>query len=1043
MKITEISIKRPIYVIVLFSVLTILGYLGYRSLSAELMPKFTPPMINVQIIYPGASPSEVENSLTRKVEDALSGMPGIDRIQSYSYEGMSMLIVSFTYGTDIDKSITDAQNLISSKMSQLPREILTPIINKLTVDDKAIITLSATSKLEATQFYDLMDKRIIPELSGIRGTAKITMAGGQQREIQVNLDAQRMRAYGVSPAQVQGVIRAANLDFPTGSIRNEETNTAVRLSGKFKSVEEIRNLVVFTTPSGSQIRLQDIAEITDAVKDPKNLARVNGEEAILVNILKQGDANAVQVSDQVRKKIVELEDEYSAQGLSIDIAQDSTTFTRESISSVLNDLLLAVLLVSVVMLLFLHNFRNALMVMVVVPVSLVATFIGMNLLDFSLNLMSLLGLSLVIGVLVDDAIVVIENVYRHMEMGKNRVRASWDAIKEIGFTVLSITIVIVIVFLPIALTNTLVSDILRQFCLVIVISTLLSLLAALTLVPLLTSRFGTIHVLTGKNLFQKILMGFETGVTAFSNWIMKLMHWSLSHKRWVGLIILAITVAVFSLFPLGFIGFEFLPDVDRGEFIVQMEMPKDISLEESNAMVRKAENWFRTRPEVKSVVTMVGLTSDNTQSSQGLPYVAELNVKLVPRDQRNEDTKLYITKIKAPLTDYLVDARVKIFSVSLTGTAAKAAVEYVITGTNSDSVMVFAEKALQVMRSIPGTMQQELSVESGTPEINVAVDRDKMSALGLTLDNVGFTMQMTYQGNNTLKYTEGNYEYDINIRADKAYRRQVEDVENLTFTNSRGETVRLSQFADIKLGTGPNRLERYNRNSSVTIRSQVLGVSAGAVSKEFTNRLSKMDMPRGVKLVVTGDMKNMGESMGVLTGALLLSLLLVYLAMVVLYNNWTDPFVVMFSIPLSVIGAILALALTNTALSIYGMLGLVMLIGLVAKNAILLVDFANDAIGEGKSINDALTQAVRIRTRPILMTSLSVIIGMLPVALSRGAGAELRNGLAWVIIGGMLVSTFLTLVVVPVMYKIMHSLRRSVKDRPDIEKLMREEVRSN
>ena len=1038
MKISEISIKRPIYVIVLFSVLSILGYIGYRNLSAELMPKFTPPVINVQIIYPGASPTEVENSVTRKVEDALSSMEGIDKIQSYSYESLSMLFVTFRYGTDIDKSIADAQNYIDAKRSQLPVSVLSPVISKVTVDDKAIIILSATSTLEATQFFDLMEKRILPRLSGIKGVSKGILIGGLQREIQVNLDATRMRALGVTPAQIQGVIRASNLDFPTGSIRNPETQTAVRLSGKFTDVSEIRNLVVMTTPTGSQVRLQDIAEITDAIKDPSSLARVNGKEAILINIYKQSDANAVDVSNNIRETIASLEQEFSENGLKMEIAQDSTDFTRESISSVLTDLLLAVLLVSLVMLLFLHNIRNAIVVMIVVPVSLISAFIGMNLFNFSLNLMSLLGLSLVIGILVDDAIVVIENVYRHIEMGKNRVRASWDAIKEIGFTVVSITIVLVIVFLPIALTNALVSDILRQFCGVIIFSILVSLLAALTLVPLLTSRYGNIHVLTGKNLYEKFLIWFEKLIETFGEWVSGLMKWSLFHKRWLALIILAITVAVFSLFPLGFIGFEFLPAVDRGEFIVQLEMPKDISLEESNALVRKAEDWFRMKPEVTKVVTMVGLTSDNTQSTQGSPYLAELNVKLVPAKQREENTRIYIAKIKKPLSDYLVDAKVKIFSVAVTGQAAKAAVEYVITGNNADSVMIFADRALEVMRSIPGTMQQELSVERGTPEINVSVDRDKMSALGLTLDNVGFTMQMTYQGNNSLKYTENNYEYDINIRADKAYREQVDDVSNLSFINSRGEAIRLSQFADISLGTGPSRLERFNRNSSVTIRSQVLGASAGEVSQEFRDRIERMNKPQGIKLIVTGDMQSMSDSMTVMTGALLLSILLIYLSLVVLYNNWTDPFAILFSIPLAILGAIMALAMTNTALSVYGMLGLVMLIGLVGKNAILLVDFANDAIKEGKEINDALIQAVRIRTRPILMTALSTIIGMLPVALSKGSGAELRNGLAWVVIGGMLLSTFLTLIVVPVMYKILHSGqgRKGYSQKVDIERLI-------
>jgi len=363
-------------------------------------------------------------------------------------------------------------------------------------------------------------------------------------------------------------------------------------------------------------------------------------------------------------------------------------------------------------------------------------------------------------------------------------------------------------------------------------------------------------------------------------------------------------------------------------------------------------------------------------------------------------------------------------------------VEYIITGNNPDSVMRFAEKAFEALGSIPGAMQQELSVENATPEIIVTVDRDKMSELGLSLDNVGMVMQMNFQGNSQLKFEKGNYEYDINIRADRAYRQQAADVENLVFINSSGESVTLAQFAAISLGTGPNRLERFNRNSSVTLRSQAYGVPAGAISKAFFDKVEQMGKPGDIRIETTGDMKKMGDSMSVLNKALLLSLLLIYLSMVLLYNNWTDPFVVMFSIPFSVVGAILALALTNTAMSIYAMLGLVMLVGLVAKNAILLVDFANEARREGKSMDESLVESVKIRTRPILMTALSTIIGMLPVALSKGSGAELRNGMAWVIIGGMAMSTFLTLVVVPVVYKILHPVRKSKKEKANIEELM-------
>ena len=1018
MKISELSIKRPIYVIVLFLVIAILGFLGYSSLKAELMPKFTPPTMNVQVIYPGASPSEVESSLTLKLEDILSSLQGVESMRSYSFEGMSMIFVSFTYGTDIDKSIADAQNKLDAKKATLPSAILSPMINKITVADKSIITLSVTSNLETTEFSDLVEHRIVPELLRIPGMAKVESVGERPKEIQVNLDMEVMRALGMTPIQVLGVLRAANLDFPTGSVRNDKTNTSIRLSGKLQSVDEIRSLVLMTLPTGTQIHLYDVAEITENAKDAVKLARVNGKDAVLLNIFKQDDANAIDLSDNVRESIVSIENKFADEGLKIETVTDSSNFTRESIKSVLFDLLLAIILVTLVILIFLHNWRNALIVMLVVPLSLIGAFIGMKLFNFTLNLMSLLGLSVVIGVLVDDAIVVIENVYRHLEMGKDPVQATRDAMAEIGYTVVTVTLVLVIVFLPIALTDSLVSDILRQFCGVIIFAILFSLLAALTLVPLLTSRFGRVEELDGTRLTGRLLQSFENWVKNFGEWVSGILQWALGHKRWLGVIVLAVTVLIFALFPMGFIGFEFMPDVDQSEFSVLLELPKDISIEEASRTVARAEDWLLGKDEVTEVITMVGLTNSNNENSQGTPYLSEIGVKMVPPSERSESVTRYISHLRRELTDYLVDAKVKMFAASLHGAGNSADMEYVITGTQADSVAVFGEYALDVLRTIPGTLQQQLSTGSGMPEVEVVVDREKMSALGLALDNVGLTLQMAFQGNTSMKFVQNDYEYDINIRADKFYRENIDDVSGLTFINAQGNRITLDQFAEVRLGTGPNRLERYNRNPSVSISANVVGVSAGAASSEFLSQVSDRAEAMGVSLETVGDMKSMMDSMSVMGVALLLSLILMYLAMVVLYNNWIDPLVVMFSIPFSILGAILALAMSGTSLNIYAMLGLVMLVGLVAKNAILLVDFANEQLALGQKMDDALLAAVRMRTRPILMTALSTIIGMIPVAVASGSSAELRNGIGWVIIGGMTVSTLLTLVVVPVVYKL-------------------------
>ncbi len=1020
MRLSELSIRRPIYVAVLFLLITILGLLGLRSLQSELMPKFTPPTMNVSVVYPGASPTEVENSLTRKIEDALSSLQGIESMRSFSFEGMAMVFVSFRYGTDIDKAMTDAGNRIAANKMQFPLSALSPVINKITVDDKAVMTLALRSDLESGDFSDLVRQRIIPELLSIPGVAKVDAIGDRPSEIQVNLDLETLNSLGMSPLQVMGAIRAANLDFPTGSINDSDTHTSIRLSGKLASVDQMRSLVIMSLPAGTQIRLSDVAEVAEVPRDVTRIARLNGKETILLNIFKQGDANAIDLSDAVARLAEELESSYSDSALSIESVSDTSRFTRESIKSVFADLLLAVLLVAFVIGLFLHNMRDALIVMFVVPLSIIGSFIGMRVFGFSLNIMSLLGMSVVIGVLVDDAIVVIENVYRHLEMGKKPVVATVDAMREISFTVIAVTIALVIVFLPIALTESLVSDILRQFCGVIIFSILLSLLAALSLVPLLTSRFGKVTVPDSSSPWGRLMNGFEKGVSRFADMVGTVLSWSLAHKKWVGAFVLALTLLVCSLFPSGFIGFEFMPDVDQSEFSVLLEMPKDISVEKASVFVGKAETWLLDKPEITEVVSMIGLTNSNNESTQGTPYLAELGVKMVPPSERKKPVKLYASELRKELSDYLVDAKVRTFPASLHGSANSSALEYVVWGTVADSVAVFGEYALDVLRRIPGTSQQQLSTGGGMPEAVVTVDREKMSALGLTLETVALTMQMAFQGNTSLKYVRGEYEYDINIRSDASLRDDVYDISNLTFINSRGDRVTLGQFASVRTGTGPARIERYNRNPSVTLSSNVVGVSAGSVSQQFLQEASAKAKDMGVRITAAGNMKSMSESMGVLGLALLLSIVLMYFTLVVLYNDWSDPFVVMLSIPFSILGAIVALALSGTSLNIYAMLGLVMLVGLVAKNAILLVDFAKDRLAQGDTIDEALLNAVRMRTRPILMTALSTIIGMIPVALASGSSAELRNGIGWVIIGGMLLSTFLTLIVVPVVFKLFH-----------------------
>lgn len=1038
MKLAEISIKRPSLVIVLFTILILGGLFSYSQLGYELIPKFEMNVITVSTVYPGASPSEIENTVTKKVEDAVASLENIKKIDSKSYESLSVVSITLTSNANVDVSMNDAQRKINAVLSDLPDDAKTPSLNKFSLSDMPIITLGANGKMDEAAFFDLIDKKIVPVLSRVQGVAQVNIIGGQEREIQVNLDATKLQGYGLSIPQVQQTILASNLDFPTGNIQTREQKILIRLAGKYKNVEELRNLVV-SSQNGIQIRLKDVADVQDTQKNAEKIARVDQKSAIILQIIKQSDANAVSVSELVAETIKKLESDYKVNDLQLTTAKDSTVFTLEAADSVLHDLLIAVILVAVVMLFFLHSIRNSLIVMVSIPASLIATFIGIYYLGYTLNLMSLLGLSLVVGILVDDAIVVLENIYRHMEMGKSRIRASYDGTAEIGGTVTSITLVIVVVFLPIAMSTGLVSNIITQFCMTVVISTLLSLLASFTIIPWLSSRFGKLEHIEGKNLFGRVILAFEKLLTRFTNWVTEILKWCLDHYiKTIVVVVVLFLSSTMGLVGGGFIGGEFFAGSDSGEFLVQIEMPKDASLEQANFMTQKAEDYLSKQKYVYSQFSTVGQTSEGMGATQATAYKSEINVKMIDQAERTDDASVYAAKIKRQLEQILVGAKVKTVPVSIMGTAENATLGLIVTGPDVESAMKFAKLAEAELRKIPGTTEIKLTVEDGNPEINVQVDRDKMAALGLNLQTVGMTMQTAYSGNTDGKFRAGEYEYDINIKYNAFDRKNISDISNLVFINNAGEQIKLSQFASITEGSGPSMLERRDKTASVTVQGQNVGVPSGTIVNQWQEKLDKLEKPTGVSYIWGGDQENQSEGFGTLGIALLAAIILVYLVMVALYDSFVHPFVVLFAIPLSFIGAMLALALTNNSLNIFTILGIIMLIGLVCKNAIMLVDYTNQRRKAGETIRTALIQANHARLRPILMTTIAMVFGMFPIALASGAGSGWKNGLAWVIIGGLISSLFLTLIIVPVIYEIMEKIiaKFSKEDKTDYEQEM-------
>lgn len=1014
MKITEISVKRTTIPVVVFTILAIAGLYSYFHLNKELAPKMEIPVSAIMTIYPGAAPAEVESSVSKTIEEAVSAVEGIDKITTNSYESVSMIVIQYKDGINADLALQECERRVSTVKEKLPSSCREPRFMKFDINAFPIMNIAVNANIPEKEFYEIIDRDIKTSLQQVKGIAAVDILGGNEREIEIKVDALKLEQHGLSLLQLQQVIAASNIDFPAGKIKDDETKYLVRLSGKFRTLDQIRNLVVGATREGTAIRLEDVASVVDGVRKSPNMARINGKPAIGITIQKQTDGNAVDISKEVRKIIARYAEKYTARQMEFVIASDTSEFTNEAVNNVMKDLILAIILVSVTMLLFLHTFRNLVFILVSIPTSVISTFVFFSLFGFSLNLLTLLALSIVIGAIVDDAIVVLENIYRHMEMGKTRWQASLDAAGEIGLTVSSITLVLIAVFLPIGLTTGITGQILKAFSMTIVISILLSLLVSFTLVPLLTSRFGKLKEYDNNRFLDRFLLAFENFVNRIKKLVLSGLQKTIEHKALTILIASAMLVASVLLIIGGFIQTEFLDFGDRREFILSMETERTSTLEQTHAMCMEVEKELLKYPEVKTIYTKVG-TRTGKMSSLETPFAAEFIIGLAPRTKSNTSTKLFAQNLKNDLKGTFVGPVFRIVEINFLGMAGQP-VEIYVRGNNPDSARVYSATVVEELQKITGLSDIQSSVEHGNKEYVVDFDREKLARVGLTIGEIGAQMYLAYEGNRDLKYTEGNNEYDIYTSFDEFNRQNKSDLENISFSTRAGQLIKLSQVADIRESESPTGLTRYNKITSVSVTSNIIGKTIGTAGEEIKARLASTRIPDGVDVVYAGEMEQQNKSFASMIVALIASVIFMYLIMVALYDSYIYPLVVMLSLPLAVIGAFLALALTGKTLSLFSIMGIIMLMGLVAKNAILIVDFANKLQEEGKDVRTAIADATAVRFRPILMTNLALIVGLFPIALATGAGAEWKSSLGWVLIGGLSSSMVLSFLVVPVIY---------------------------
>lgn len=1029
MNITEISIKRPSLIIVLFSVFTLLGFIGYKNLSYELMPDFNQPVVVIKTVYPGAEPNEVETSVSRKIEDALSNLEGVDYLVTKSLPNASIIIANLNYGTDLDKSMQDAQRYLDNIRQDLPDEILSPVMSKVSPNDLPIMSISATSDLSATEFYQKMKDDYLPQIQQIKGVAEITVLGGEVREIHVKINQDKLKLYKISMVQVVEAINRSGLDLPAGKVQTDKESNSVRLTGKFASIEDIKNVQVAMPVLGSPVYVKDIADVIDGVKETTSISRYNGKNGIGLMLKKQGDANAVDVSKAVREKFQSIEQQNASSGVKIIIADDSTDNTIAAVNSVVFDLILAVLLVSLVMLLFLRSFRNSLIVLVAIPTSLVTAFAVMWLLGYTLNLMTLLAMSLIIGILVDDATVVLENIQKHLDRGKDKQTAAMAGRMEIGFAALSITLVDVVVFLPILFLQVFVADMLKQFSVVVVTSTLTSLLVGFTLTPWMASRIGKKEDLQPTNFFNRFLLWFEIQLENFNEWYGRRLEWVLSHKLAFTGIVIVLFVMTLGIMKQGIIGKELISTGDQGKFRMALEFDKSTSIQQNNLIAQKIEKYIIQQPEVATVFSNIGGPSTGIGSlGVGSANKTEFTIQLKSKKElKNVPTETFMKKLREDLKLKFPSIN---YSMAALGLIPRSApIEITLSGSNLDLVMKTGDELKSVIEKIPGADNVRLSVEAGSPEYKIIPDKDKMQRLGLTTAYVGLNLRTAFTGNEDATLTENGTEYPVRIWLDEFNRQNFEDVQQLSIINPMGIPVEVSQFASVEQDNSPSLLERKDRQPAVTLTADALGRPSGTVADDVVAYLKENPLPNGIQMTWGSDIKRQNDSFGALGSVLLISFLLIYLIMVALYDSFVYPFVVLFSIPVAAIGAFFALNLSLSNLSLFALLGLIMLMGLVVKNAILIVDFTNQLKAEGKHFKEALIIAGKGRMRPILMTTLSMVVGMLPIAMATGTAAEWKNGLAWVIIGGLLSSLILTVFLVPMVYYLVDTAKEKINRR--------------
>lgn len=1032
MGIIRFSIKRPVTMTILVSVILILGFFTFSKLPLALYPDMKLPYAAVMTSYSGAGPEEVEQ-VTKILEGQLNSLSGVKEIASYSTPGNSIILISFNWGTDMGNSINDIREKTSMVEKFLPSGVDKPMVLKMDVNMMPIVQMGIQAKgnTSMAQLQRIAEDEIKPRLERIPEVASVSITGGLTREIKVELDPVKLEANGLSLSQVTQTLSAENFNMSSGQVKSGGREYFLRNLQEFQSVDDIRDVAI-TTSTGATLRLGDIATVTDGYVDDTQITRLNGGAAVGIHCQKQSDANTVQACEAIKAEMAKIEKEMG-QDIAVDIVMDQSTYINQTLVSVQRTLVEGALLAMLILFLFLRNGRSTLIIFTAIPLSIITTFILMYYNNDTLNVITLGGLALGVGRMVDDSIVVFENVYRHRSLGLSPIEAAITGASQVSNAVIASTMTILAVFLPVMfVTEGIASVIFKPMAVTVSFAILCSLIVSLTVVPLMSSR-----MLTDKSMNRAESPKGRVGavVERYGQWIDNLgeyykgiLEWSLVHRKIiVGVVTLMMIGSGFMAF---FIGAEFMPAMDSGEISISLEADKGNPLSDTNRIVKVIEDKLHQVPEVETIFCSIGADNNMSLTSGTQSEKATIYVKLPSRTKRERSVDTVAEEIRNKVAD-IPGAKIKVNVTDMTSGMGNSTAPVMIRVRGDDLAILkqLSKQVEDIVRTIPGTREVSSTLKDGNPEIQVKIDRRRAAAYGLSPAQIAGEVKTAVNGTVATRYKASGTEVDVRVRYQKAGHDSISYLENISINTARGSVVKLSQVADFVIAPGPMQINRVNRQREAEVDAFLLNRDLNSVMKEIQARVDVMNLPAGYSIQYGGQNQDMIESFMSLATAMLLAIILVYAVMAVLYESFFIPFIIMFSVPTAFIGVVLSLFLTGNSFSVNAFIGVIMLIGIVVANAIVLVDYLQQLRHGGMERNAAIIEAGRVRLRPILMTAFATILAMAPMSLGLGEGGESEAPLAIVIIGGLLVSTIITLVLVPVVYSIFDDWGRKLKKR--------------